>query len=73
MHLVAAYAHRASRVLAEGGVREKEAELTVAPEVLAGLDLRGLVVTGDALYAQRELCRQIVEAGGEYLFTVKDS
>ncbi len=55
------------------GVRDKEAELTVAPEVLKGLDLAGLVVTGDALYAQRELCRQIAEAGGEYLFTVKDN
>ncbi len=43
----------------------------MAPEVLKGLDLEGLVVTGDALLAQRELCKQIVEAGGEYLFTVK--
>lgn len=33
--------------------------------------MKGLVVTGDALFAQRELCRQIVEQGGEYLFTVK--
>lgn len=55
------------------GVRDKEAELTVAPEVLKGLDLKGLVVTGDALYAQRELCKQIVAAGGEYLFVVKDN
>jgi len=45
----------------------------VAPEVLASLDLAGLVVTGDALYAQRELCRQIVGQGGEYLFTVKEN
>jgi len=28
-------------------------------------------VTGDALFAQRELCKQIVEAGGEYVFKVK--
>ncbi|MCL4531684.1 MAG: ISAs1 family transposase [Actinobacteria bacterium] len=43
----------------------------MAPEVLKGLDLKGLVVTGDALLAQRELCKQIVEQGGEYLFIVK--
>jgi len=43
----------------------------VAPEVLEGLELRGLVVTWDALLAQRGLCRDIAEAGGEYLFTVK--
>jgi predicted transposase YbfD/YdcC len=54
-------------------VGAKEAELTVAPELLGSMDLRGVVVTGDALYAQRELCRQIVQAGGEYLFVVKDN
>lgn len=58
MHLVAAYAHRASRVLAERGVREKEAELTVAPEVLKGLDLKGLVVTGNALLAHGDCARR---------------
>jgi predicted transposase YbfD/YdcC len=53
------------------GVKSKEGELTVAPELLKGLDLTGLVVTGDALFAQRDLCEQVVEQGGDYLFTVK--
>jgi len=39
--------------------------------VLSELDLRGKVVTGDAQYAQRDLCKQIVEQGGEYLLKVK--
>jgi predicted transposase YbfD/YdcC len=43
----------------------------VAPRVLAALPLAGHVVTGDALYCQRELCRQIRERGGHYFFTVK--
>ena len=43
----------------------------MAPALLRGLELGGVVVTGDAIYAQRELCEQIVDAGGEYLFTVK--
>ena len=33
--------------------------------------MRDKVVTGDALYAQRALCRQIVAAGGDYFFFVK--
>ena len=45
----------------------------MAPELLGSVDLSGVVITGDALYAQRELARQIVEAGGEYLFVVKDN
>ncbi len=45
----------------------------MAPELLGSVDLHGVVVTGDALYAQRELCQEIVAAGGEYLFVVKDN
>ena len=37
------------------------------------LDLRGKIVTGDAMFAQRELSLQIVEAGGDYVWTVKDN
>jgi predicted transposase YbfD/YdcC len=38
---------------------------------LATLPLAGRTVTGDALYCQRALCRQIRAAGGEYLVQVK--
>ena len=53
------------------GVRDKQGELSVASGVLGQLDLRGKVVTGDALYAHRGLCRQIVAAGGDYFFFLK--
>jgi predicted transposase YbfD/YdcC len=54
------------------GVRaaEHEAELTVAPGLLEQVPVAGRVVTGDALYCQRELCRRIVERGGDYLVAV---
>jgi predicted transposase YbfD/YdcC len=45
--------------------------LTVAPVVLAALPLTGRLVTGDALYCQTALCRQIRAQGGDYLVTVK--
>ena len=35
--------------------------------------MRGRVVTGDALYCQRALCRQIREQGGHYFFVVKEN
>ena len=35
------------------------------------MPLEGKVVTGDALYAQRHLCKQIKGAKGDYLFIVK--
>ena len=53
------------------GVASKEAELTVAPEFLAQLELKDQWVTGDALYAQRGLRGQVVDQGGEYFWVVK--
>jgi len=51
--------------------RGHEAELTVAPAVLEAVPLAGRLVTGDALYCQRQLCQQILDAGGDYLIVVK--
>ena len=50
---------------------KQEAELTVAPRLLAQIPVQGAVITGDALYCQRSLCQQILAAGGDYLFFVK--
>jgi predicted transposase YbfD/YdcC len=47
--------------------------LTVAPGVLDGFPLGKRVVTGDALYCQRALCRRIVEAGGAYFLAVGEN
>jgi hypothetical protein len=55
------------------GVEKKEAELAVAPELLSQLKLQGHLVTGDALYAQKNLSRQVVEQGGDYFWVVKDN
>jgi len=52
---------------------EHEAELTVAPDVLDGFPLARRIVTGDALYCQRALCRRIVAAGGAYLFVAAEN
>jgi predicted transposase YbfD/YdcC len=47
--------------------------LTVAPAVLDGFPLAQRIVTGDALYCQRALCRRIVADGGAYLFSVGEN
>ena len=47
--------------------------MSVAPELLGQVDLAGRVVTGDALYAQKNLSRQVVEQGGDYFWVVKDN
>lgn len=73
VHLLAAYLPAEGWVLLQVEVGRKENEIVAAPKLLKTLDLRGKVVTGDALLAQRELSAQIVEAGGEYVWTVKEN
>jgi predicted transposase YbfD/YdcC len=58
-------------VRAGEGDDARAGELTVAPALLAALPLAGRFVTGDALYCQAPLCRQIREQDGHYLVTVK--
>ncbi len=45
----------------------------MASGLLAELELKGRVVTRDALYAQREFSRRILEQGGDYFWVVKDN
>ena len=73
LHLVAAYTHRAQAVLAQVRTGGKGQELAAVGEALAQLPLEGRLVTGDALLAQREVCAQIVAAGGDYLFPIKEN
>ena len=73
LHLVAAYSHRAQAVLAQLRTSGKGEELAAAKQVLAALPLRGRVVTADALLTQRDICQQIVAAGGDDVLPVKDN
>lgn len=57
------------------GVRgdARESELGMATGLLAQLELGGRVVTGDALYCQRELSLRVLEGGGDYFWVLKDN
>jgi hypothetical protein len=72
-HLVAAYAPAAQAVLAQVRVDAKTNEHKAALELLGVLPLRGRVVTGDAMFCQRDVCAAIVEGGGDYVLIVKDN
>ncbi len=73
VHLLAAYLPQEGWVLAQVEVGRKENEIPAAARLLKTLDLRGKIITGDALLAQRELSLQIVEAGGDYIWIIKDN
>ncbi len=73
VHLVSAFAGRARWVLAQQAVAEKANEITAIPDLLGLLDLRGAVVSLDAMGCQKAIAQTIVEAGADYVLALKDN
>lgn len=70
-HLVAAFDHTSGTVLGQLAVTAKSNEIPAVRTLLATFDLAGVVVTVDAMHTQTDTAQLIVEAGGDYVFTVK--
>jgi predicted transposase YbfD/YdcC len=73
VHLLAAYLPQQGVVLAQMNVEHKGREITFAPTLLSQIDLRGVVVSGDAMFDRRSLSSKIVQTHGDYLWTVKEN
>ena len=74
LHLLTAYLPGEGIVLMQMVVeKDKENEIVVAPKLLNCLDLRNKIVIGDAMQTQRQLSTQIIEAGGQFVWIVKDN
>jgi len=72
-HLLSVYDIQEGKVLVQMEVDSKENEIVVAPQALSGLDLTGKLISADAMHTQRAFSAQIVEAGGDYIFPVKEN
>jgi predicted transposase YbfD/YdcC len=73
LHLVSAWATQNHLSLGQVAVDAKSNEITAIPQLLEVLELQGALVTIDAMGCQKDIARQIVEAGGEYILTVKSN
>lgn len=73
VHLLAAYLPEEGVVLLQVEVSQKENEIVAAPTLLRQLDLKGRVVSGDAMFTQREISVAVLAQGGDYLWFVKDN
>lgn len=73
VHMVSAWCNRNGLVLAQMAVRQKSNEITAVPAVLQLLDLRGCLVTVDAMNTQKEIARQIRAQEGDYLMALKEN
>jgi predicted transposase YbfD/YdcC len=73
LHVVSVWATRARLTFGQVAVDQKSNEITAIPRLLELLDRRGALVSLDAMGCQKEVARQVVEAGGDYLLVVKDN
>ena len=73
LHLVSAWAGANHLTLGQVAVEGKSNEITAIPKVLEVLDLKGCIVTIDAIGAQTEIASQVVDGGGDYVLAVKEN
>jgi predicted transposase YbfD/YdcC len=73
LHLVSAWDCGRRLTLGQVAVRDKSNEITAIPRLLQMLELSGALVTIDAMGCQKEIARQIVAGGGDYLLALKDN
>ncbi len=73
IHDIEAFCHDIGVVLAQLALDNQggEAELSGAPKLVDRVNWQGRILTGDALYCQRELCESVLADGGDYLVVVK--
>ena len=71
LHMVTAWACRNRLVLAQEASDEKSNEITAIPKLLKLLELKGCIVTLDAMGCQRKIAKQIRKQKGDYVMGLK--
>lgn len=71
LHLVSAFATANGVALGQVATNKKSNEITAIPELLKLLDIRGCLVTTDAMGCQSDIAADIVSRSGDYLLAVK--
>ena len=67
-HVLSAFCSSLQTVLGHEASRSKGLEIPDALKLLERLDLRGKIVTGDAIFCQKSIAAKIVERGGDDVF-----
>ncbi len=73
VHMVSAWATHNRMVLGQVKTEEKSNEITAIPRLLELLQLKGCLVTIDAMGCQKEIAQKILDGGADYLLAVKDN
>jgi len=73
IYMVSAWAEENHLVLGQRQVAEKSNEITAIPALLRLLEIKGCIVTVDAIGTQTKIARTIIQAESDYLLAVKQN
>lgn len=71
IHMISAWSSTNGLVFGQLATQAKSNEITAIPKLLELLDVRGAVVSIDAMGCQKEIAKKIVDQGGDYIFALK--
>jgi predicted transposase YbfD/YdcC len=71
LHVVTAWAGEYGLALGQEVCAEKSNEITAIPELLKKIDVRGGVVTIDAMGAQKAIAEGVIRGGADYVLALK--
>jgi predicted transposase YbfD/YdcC len=73
LHIVSAWAREHGIALGQVATEEKSNEITAIPQLLEQIELHKTLITIDAMGCQKEIARDIVAGGGDFVIAVKDN
>lgn len=73
LHMVSAWASEQRMLLGQVKTEEKSNEITAIPELLDMIDVKGSIVTIDAMGCQQEIAKKIVDEGADYVLSLKEN
>ncbi len=73
LHVVSAWATKQGMTLGQVAVDYKSNEITAIPKLLEMLELKGAIISIDAMGCQKEIAKQVVNGGGDYVLALKDN
>jgi predicted transposase YbfD/YdcC len=71
LHSVSVWASEYGLSLGQTACAEKSNEITAIPELLRLVDIRGAIITVEAMGAQRAIAEQIIAGGADYVLALK--
>jgi predicted transposase YbfD/YdcC len=71
LHCVSVWASDFGLSLGQVACAEKSNEITAIPELLRLVDIKGTIITIDALGAQKAIAEQVIDGGADYVLALK--